>query len=142
PAAAAIDPMRWLSWGPSFVQASRLPHYLIYFVAGIGIGAAGRAHGLLEPGGRLARRWLSWTLHAAIAFAILMGVVISATSAAMHGHPSATLATFCNAMFAVSCATTSFACIALCLRFARRSNAAPDSLAANAYGIYLLHYPC
>lgn len=142
PAAASIDPMRWLSWGPFFVQASRLPLYLLYFVAGIGIGAAGHSRGLLEPGGRLARRWPSWTIHAAIAFLVLTGAAIASMSAAMHGHPNQGLETFSNAMFAVSCATTSFACIALCLRFARRSNAVLESLAANAYGIYLLHYPC
>ncbi|HEY2344285.1 MAG TPA: acyltransferase [Xanthomonadaceae bacterium] len=142
PMTAWIDPMRWLSWGPFFVQASRVPHYLLYFVAGIGIGAAGHARGLLDPGGRLARRWWSWAILAAIAFLVLTGAAIASMSAAMHGHPNAGLAAFCNAMFALSCATTSFACIALCLRFARRSNAALDSLAANAYGIYLLHYPC
>jgi hypothetical protein len=46
-----------------------------------------------------------------------------------------------NASFVVSCASSSLAFIALFLRFARRSGLIRESLAANAYGIFLLHYP-
>lgn len=43
-------------------------------------------------------------------------------------------------MFVVSCAALSFAFIALFMRFAKTSRRILDSLSANAYGIYLLHY--
>jgi peptidoglycan/LPS O-acetylase OafA/YrhL len=42
---------------------------------------------------------------------------------------------------AISCAASSFALAAVFVRFVRRPSAARDSLAANAYGIYALHYP-
>ncbi len=42
--------------------------------------------------------------------------------------------------FALSCAASSCAMLALFLRFARRPNAIGDSLRDNAYGIYLVHY--
>jgi len=142
PMAQAFDPMRWLSWGPFFVQASRVLLYLLYFVAGIGLGSAGRTRGLLQATGRLARRWPLWVAFAAIVFIVATGIAIASAAAAMHGHPSAALVFAGNAMFTASCAATSFACIALCLRFVRGSNTVLDSLGANAYGIYLLHYPC
>jgi surface polysaccharide O-acyltransferase-like enzyme len=47
-----------------------------------------------------------------------------------------------NLAFVLACATTSFASIALFVRFARRPNRLLDSLDANAFGIYLLHYAC
>ena len=42
--------------------------------------------------------------------------------------------------FTVSCAALVFAAIAIFLRFATRRVGALDSLAANAYGIYIVHY--
>ena len=142
PMAATFDPSTWKSFGPFFVQISRVPHYFLYFAFGTGLGAAGLSRGLLQPKGRLARRWLLWCVAAFIAFVVATGAVIAMVSAAMHGHPNAALATFCNAMFPITCATISFACIAVFLRFATKARRAFDSLSANAYGIYLLHYAC
>jgi surface polysaccharide O-acyltransferase-like enzyme len=85
---------------------------------------------------------LLWSIAAFVSYVVATGAVIAMISAAMHGHPNAALATFCNAMFSISCATISFACIALFLRFATKARRVFDSLSANAYGIYLLHYVC
>jgi fucose 4-O-acetylase-like acetyltransferase len=142
PMAKSFDPSGWASWGPFFVQTSRVPHYFIYFVAGIGLGAAGTSSGMLQADGRLARRWPLWSLAALVAFVVVSAAAIAAITAAMHGHPNPAFETFANAMFPVSCAASSFACLALFLRFARKARAVFDSLSANAYGIYLLHYAC
>jgi len=45
-----------------------------------------------------------------------------------------------DAGFVVSCAATSFAFLAIFLRFAQSRSTVWDSLAANSYGIYLIHY--
>jgi surface polysaccharide O-acyltransferase-like enzyme len=42
--------------------------------------------------------------------------------------------------FVISCAASSFAFLALFVRFAARRNRVFDSLNQNAYGIYLVHY--
>jgi surface polysaccharide O-acyltransferase-like enzyme len=42
--------------------------------------------------------------------------------------------------FVLSCAASSFAMLALFLRFARARTAVGESLRENAYGIYLVHY--
>src|SRR5262249_7785516 len=43
-------------------------------------------------------------------------------------------------LFAITCATLSFALVAFFVRFFKRSGPVFDSLSRNAYGIYLLHY--
>src|SRR6201987_461676 len=51
---------RWFALGPLAVQASRILLYLLYFFAGMGIGAASFDRGLLAPDGEMARRWPVW----------------------------------------------------------------------------------
>jgi surface polysaccharide O-acyltransferase-like enzyme len=43
--------------------------------------------------------------------------------------------------FVLSCAATSFALLALFVRFAKTRMGLLDSLNDNAYGMYLIHYP-
>jgi surface polysaccharide O-acyltransferase-like enzyme len=43
--------------------------------------------------------------------------------------------------FAIACATISYACMVIFHRFRIPSSRFLDSLCANAYGIYLVHYP-
>lgn len=142
PVAAVVDPQDWIKVGPFFVQASRILLYLLYFLVGIGLGACGRERGLLQVDGRLARRWWAWGLVALAAFAVWLGTSLKILSALAHGGPSLALATFGHFTLVLSCAASSFALLGLFLRFARRARPVADSLAANAYGIYLLHYAC
>ena len=58
------------------------------------------------------------------------------------GGPGPILSTFGNVTFVLSCAATSFACLAAFSRFVTKPNRVGDSLSANAYGIYLFHYVC
>lgn len=142
PMAAAFGPSQWVKAGPFFVQISRLLHYFVYFLVGVGLGAYGRDRGLLQADGRLARRWWLWAVVALLAFGlslITMGAIIGSFA---HGGPSAGLKVFGNFTFALSCAASSMAFTALFVRFARRARPVLDSLSANAYGIYLLHYAC
>lgn len=142
PAAAAFGAERWIKAGPFFVQVSRVPLYLLYFLAGLGLGAHGREHGLLQVDGRLARRWWLWLILALLAFAVSLGTLLAILGSLQHGGPSPGLATFGNFTFVLSCAASSLAFLGLFLRFARHPSPAFDSLDANAYGIYVLHYVC
>jgi peptidoglycan/LPS O-acetylase OafA/YrhL len=140
PMAAWFDPSRWLMFGPFFVQISRLPHYFVYFLVGAALGAQGATSGLLASDGRLARRWPLWVLLSLLAFGLSTITVIAIVGTLARGGPSHALATFGNFTYVLSCASASFALLALFTRFARRAHHAMDSLGANAYGIYLLHY--
>ena len=137
PMALIFTPAYWTAVGPFVFQTSRIFHYLLYFLIGVGIGAWGLDRGLLASNGKLAPRWLPWAMAALVVFAAAIVVtVIASTSQAQ----SQAWAIAMDAGFVVSCAASSFAFLALFIRFARSRSRMWDSLSANSYGIYLVHY--
>jgi len=56
-------------------------------------------------------------------------------------HPSRALVVFTDVAFVVSGLVSSFAALAIFLRFATRPVRVFDALSRDAFGIYLLHYP-
>lgn len=139
PMAHAFSPFQWSEFGPFFFQTSRILHYLMYFLIAVGVGAYGLGRGLLVPDGKLARRWLLWSVVAMLLFGITTGVSIAAMTAKNSLRTWETVASF---GFSVSCAGSSFAFLALFLRFAKTPRPIFDSLRDNAYGMYLIHYAC
>jgi fucose 4-O-acetylase-like acetyltransferase len=137
PLAVVFNPFRWSSFGPLFFQTSRGLNYLLYFLLGAGVGAYGIDRGLLAPDGRLARRWPLWSGAAVVAFGVAMGVGLAALTAHLGSGPWEIAG---EITFVISCAASSFAFLALFQRFARTRRKIWDSLTANAYGIYLIHY--
>jgi peptidoglycan/LPS O-acetylase OafA/YrhL len=127
PMSMRFGALTWWSWGPFAVQASRVLHYFIYFAMGVCLGAFGLHLDIFERTGRLARKWWLWCLLAALMLVVTI-VCVRARNATggMIG-------------FACSCAASSLFVMALIVRFARPWRWA-DSLSANAYGIYLVHY--
>lgn len=142
PMAAAFGAERWTSFGPFFFQTSRIAHYAVYFAAGALIGAYGLNRSALAISGQLARRWPMWVIVAVAAFGVYLVVTIALYASLAHGGPSSMLSTSGNFAFVLSCAASSFAFLAIFLRFAKNANRAVDSLSANAYGIYICHYFC
>ena len=138
PLAVAFDPGSWASLGPFSFQVSRPLLYAVYFFVGAGLGAAGPSAGLFTSGGRMARRWSLWAMSSVGAFLVTVGCFLWALSrgAAAGKGPWAAV----DVSFALSCAASSFAFLALFVRFARRGRIG-DSLASNAYGMYITHYP-
>lgn len=137
PLALIVSPMVWSAFGPFTFQTSRILHYLAYFVFGILTGAAGLDQGILSAAGALARRWGRWSSAAGAAFALSAAVSI----VTMTAHPTSTAwIAASNATFVLSCACSCFCFLAVFLRFAHRRSRFFDSLSANSFGIYLLHY--
>ena len=128
----------WVHWGPFFVQAGRVLHYGVYFFAGLGVGAYGLDRGLLDASGKLARRWWLWLPAGLVGFVALTAAFLTALGMKFQPQPFWTIA-LC-ALFAVACATLSFALVAVFVRFFKRGGPISGSLRRNAYGIYLLHY--
>jgi len=137
PLALAFNPFRWSAWGPFTFQTSRGLHYLLYFLLGAGVGAYGLQRGLLAPDGRVARRWWLWCLGALVAFAVATGVGLAAITVHVGSRGWEVAG---DSGFVLSCAASSFAFLALFIRFANKGNRIFDSLNQNAYGIYLVHY--
>ncbi|HEX5719009.1 MAG TPA: acyltransferase [Thermoanaerobaculia bacterium] len=137
PMALAFTPFAWTTFGPFSFQTSRLLFYAVYFLAGIAVGAHGLQKGLLAADGRLARRWPLWLLAALGAF----GTVFLLTIVIMTAHAGSRPWEIAGGLaFTLSCAASSFAFLALFVRFAGRRFRPLDSLRDNAYGIYLVHY--
>jgi Acyltransferase family len=137
PLAIVFNPFAWADFGPFFFQTSRGLHYLLYFLLGAGVGAYGPERGLLATDGKLARRWALWAVAALIAFVAASGVGIAAMTVHLGSRAWETIADF---GFVVSCAASSFAFLALFVRFAGTRRKLFDSLSENAYGMYLVHY--
>jgi peptidoglycan/LPS O-acetylase OafA/YrhL len=137
PMALHFTSVAWTAFGPFFFQTSRILHYLAYFLIAVGVGAWGLDRGLLAPDGNLARRWILWVLAALLFFGAATAVALIALTS---GSQSRGLAFAVDAGFVLSCAASCFAFLALFLRFARSRSRLCDSLAANSYGIYIVHY--
>ena len=129
--------LAWAAFGPFTFQTARILHYLLYFLAGVGIGAWGLDQGIFAPGGKLARRWPLWAIASVVVFSVLCTVAIIFMTAHLQsrGWEVST-----NLLFAASCATSSMAFLAFFLRFARAKSNLFSSLSQNSYGIYLVHY--
>ena len=137
PLALIYSPWDWKSFGPFSIQLSRPLHYLVYFFAGLAVGAHGLDRGLLASDGSLARNW-GWWLAASVAGFVLWALP---TSLMMDGRQaSLPVQTAAGLGFVLACASGGFALLAICLRFAAERVRVLDSLSAHAYSMYLLHY--
>ena len=128
----------WGYWGLFQFQTSRPLHYFVYFAMGVGVGAHGLRQGLLSPHGELARRWRRWLLAAVVSNVLSVLLVVGIVTSKEPAHPIVVY--LGDAAFVLSCATACFALLAVFTHFAQRSSPICDSLAANSYGIYVVHY--
>ncbi len=130
PMALIFGPFEWLEIGPFEAQTSRILLYLVYFLAGTAVGAYGLDRSLLKSDGLLAGRWWGWLIAGLISFIVLIVLIIGGTAGPILG----------GFVFTVACAALVFGALAIFLRFANRRVGILDSLVANAYGIYIVHY--
>jgi glucan biosynthesis protein C len=138
PLVLAYSPFAWVNIGPIAFQPSRPLHYLVYFLVGLAVGTYGLDRGLLASDGVLARRWAAWLAVAFVGF-LLWAAPTSMTMADWSNAPLA-LKFAAGMGFVVACAAGCLCLLAICLRFARERTRAFDSISANAYGMYLVHY--
>lgn len=138
PLVLAYSPFAWVNIGPISFQSSRPLHYLVYFLAGVAIGTYGLDRGLLDSDGVLARRWAAWLAMALVGF-LLWAAPTSVTMSDWSNAPL--IAKFAAGIgFVVASAASCLCSLAICLRFAHWRLRAFDSLSANAYRMYLIHY--
>ena len=137
PLELVFNAFRWSTIGPFTIQTSRTLNYLFYFLMGGGVGAYGLDRGLLARDGKLARRWVLWSLGALVAYGIATGVGIGAMT--VHAGSRA-WEIAADSAFVLSCAASSFAFLSLFVRFVKGGNRIFDSLTSSAYGMYLIHY--
>ena len=139
PLALAFSPWKWSALGPFSLQLCRPLQYLVFFFAGFALGARGLERGLLTSDGALARRWPVFLAAAVVSFLAWAGL----TSLTMPNWGKAAFAAQLAAAlaFPIASAAGALFLLAVSLRFAARLRLwIVDSLSANAYTMYLLHY--
>jgi surface polysaccharide O-acyltransferase-like enzyme len=136
PLALIFLPWEWTHTGLLSFQLSRPLHYLVYFLAGFAIGTDGLERSVLAVEGPLARQWAGWLGAGLLGF----GLWALPTSFTLEAGAPIIFHIAAAFGYAIACASGSFALLALCLRFATVRRWTLDSLSANAYGMYLLHY--
>lgn len=142
PLALFFGPASWYQAGPFAVQLCRPLHYLFYFFAGAAIGACGIERGLFAPGGPLARHWVRWLAAVVVSFLAwggLMAVAMPDPWTDVNAGPLALRAAAALA-YVLACFSSCFFVFAVALRFGGVRTRLLDSLKANAFGMYLVHY--
>ncbi len=138
PMALAFSPWQWSALGPFSLQLCRPAIYASFFFAGLALGSHGLERGLLSPEGPLARNWAKWLAAAGLTFALWAAL----TALTFPHWQAASLAARLGASLAFppACAAGGLFMLAGALRLSDLRSRALDSLSANAYSIYLVHY--
>jgi glucans biosynthesis protein C len=131
----------WIAIGPFAIQLSRIGLYFGYFVLGMLLGAAGTNNGILAKDSGFNRQRRFWIASCLLAYSALMLLGPPIGALADQGKINEYQARLLyRSIWALSCAASCMAFLAFFRRFALTARKAWDSLAANAYGIYLVHY--
>jgi len=136
PMVLAFGPARWTACGPFMFQTSRLPHYAVWFFAGLYTGAYGIHRGVIAPDGALAQNWLRWLGWASAAF----GVLVVVTHPAIRSTAPPWWELVAALAWVLSCTAATLWVLAMFLRFGGTRVRVMECLCENAYGIYLVHY--
>jgi glucans biosynthesis protein C len=135
PVRLIVSPNSWFGLcRPFYFQSSRLFLYFAYFLLGVWLG--GKNLGTSFSAQNL-RRWPHWLF---LGFISLLAHVFLLTSRTLTNSPSWLTDVSRGAAFASCCAFTSLALLGFFRRHIRISWPPADSFAANAYGIYIVHY--
>jgi hypothetical protein len=132
----------WFEFGPLSVQHGRVMLYASYFFFGAGIGARYLDRGLLAADSRMARVSWDWMVLALVPYGLLWGLI--AIKREILGNPEHLPAWYeglyavCFTVFSVA---VLFLILAWFLRFSRSGNSLLDPMQADAYGMFLVHYP-
>jgi hypothetical protein len=138
PLALIFTPFAWANYGPLALQYCRPLLYVVLYLAALGIGTVGLERGILSPDGKLAAQWKFWLAVALSSFVLWMA--LTALSMRYGNDAPLALSVIVDITFAVASCGGCFLLTAACLRFGTHRLPVLESLAANAFGIYLLHY--
>ncbi len=134
-------PVRWFELGPFSVQASRAWLYASYFFIGAGVGAANFDKGVLGAGGRLAKCSWGWLVATLVPYGLMWVMVYIKREILDDTGPQPD---WYLAIYGLLFVTFSAAILLAILGFflgSRRPWTLLDRMQADAYGIFLVHYP-
>jgi glucans biosynthesis protein C len=138
PLASVTTPWQWVTFGPIAFQSGFASQYIIYFFAGVVVGANGLDRGVLRSDGPLTRHWGRWVAFALAAF--VLWIVPTALNVKGPGTALPGLQTAADCALVLYAASACLGLAAIFLRFAAVRRPIFEGVAENAYGIYLFHY--
>jgi surface polysaccharide O-acyltransferase-like enzyme len=138
-----FGPNNWFEFGPFSVQTNRLLLYAAYFFIGAGIGSANFERGVLGSEGQLSQKGLgAWIVTMLVPYALLW--ILITIKREVLGNPPTQPNWYEAAYglcFVLFSAATMFAILAYFLNHRRSEFSVLDRMQADAYGIFLVHYP-
>ena len=142
PALLYFGPNKWFEFGPFSVQASRILLYFAYFFIGASVGAANFDRGILSAEGQLPKSRWSWAMITLVPYC-LMWVMIYIKREILGNpdpQPHWYLAIY-GTFFVLFSASILLAILAFFLHSKAPGPTLLDRMQADAYGMFLVHYP-
>jgi surface polysaccharide O-acyltransferase-like enzyme len=137
-----FGPGDWFSFGPFSVQHGRVLLYATYFFFGAGIGVMNMDRGLLAPDGRMARVTWDWLTLALIPYCLMWTLIyIKREILGNPVHLPHWYEGIYGFWFAVFSVSVMFLILGYFQRFKQSGWSLLDPLRADAYGMFLVHYP-
>ena len=136
-----VSPYAWTGIGPFDFQISRVFLYAGYFLLGAVIGAPGLANGIFADGSAFVKKWPLWVISCLVIYAGLKlseAPIIRMIGNHQLSELQATL--IYRLIWILSCTMSCIAFLTLFKSIFNKTNQWWESLSANAYGIYLVHY--
>jgi hypothetical protein len=133
---------KWFELEPFSVQASRILLYFAYFFIGVSVGAANFDRGILSADGQLPKqRWL-WVFATLIPYCLMWGMIYIKREVLGNPDPQphwyqAIYSTF----FVLFSGSILLAILAFFLHQKAPGPNLLDRMQADAYGMFLVHYP-
>jgi surface polysaccharide O-acyltransferase-like enzyme len=132
----------WFAFGPFAVQHGRVLLYATYFFFGAGLGAANFDRGVLSADGQLGKSSWGWAFVALVPYCLMWAMIY--VKREILGNP-AHLPDWYEAIYGLFFASFSvaimFVILAYFLRFKQSGWSILDPMQADAFGMFLVHYP-
>jgi surface polysaccharide O-acyltransferase-like enzyme len=142
PGLLRFGPGDWFAFGPFSVQHGRVLLYATYFFFGAGIGVMNMDRGLLAADGRMARVTWDWMVLALVPYCLMWGLIyIKREILGNPPHLPHWYEGIYGACFALFSVSVLFLILGYFQRFKQSGWSMLDPLRADAYGMFLVHYP-
>lgn len=143
PVACSIGAGTWTGWGPFDFQLSRILAYSGYFLLGVLIGSSDFNNGIFSVSSKLVRNYRYWIMLALLLYtALTLNSYYNILDRFVEEKKLTSDAAWgiYYSLYAASCTASCLAFITSFRKLINNSNSYWDSLSANAYLIYLVHY--
>lgn len=142
PALIYVGGSRWFEFGPFSVQASRILLYFAYFFIGASVGAANFDRGILGAEGQLPKsRWL-WVIATLVPYCLMWVMIYVKREILGNPDPQPHWYQAIYGTFLVLFSASIL--LAILAFFLHQKSPGPnllDRMQADAYGMFLVHYP-